>query len=80
MKKIIFLLLFLFCALLFTEADTLSVRKEIVMPDGTVYLATNSRGLLSVIGDDVNLIPLNKGLPKKNVYPFTKTELRPITS
>ncbi len=80
MRKIIFLLLFLFCVLLFTAAGPLSVCKEIVMPNGTVYLATNSRGLLSVISDGVNLIPLNKGLPKKNVYPFNNTELRPITS
>ncbi len=80
MKKKIFLLLFLFCALWFTEADSLFVRKEVVMPDGKVYLATDSRGLLFTADNDTRLTPLNKGLPRKNVYPFNRTELRPVTS
>ncbi len=80
MNKTAFLFLFMIYAFLSAGADPLFIRSEIVMPDGTVYLATNSRGLLSSTDGGTTWIPLHKGLPEKEVYPFTTAELRPLTS
>ncbi len=80
MKKLNVLFLLFASILVYAESTSFSIEKEVVMKNGSVYLVTDGHGLLFTSDKGKTWVSLNKGLPRKEVYPFNTIELRPLTS